>query len=134
MEQTVGLRGLSKLLYTCGERHVARNSWVAELNQAATHLAYRVLAGIPRPIEVGQRNHQGPGCEEFEQYMSETQEQGPATHALARASLIVSQSQLFNFVEVDFNLEATRVGMDGLHGVQGEIRANTTGREQARGQ
>jgi hypothetical protein len=72
-------------------------------------------------MEGRQWDRQDVGREEFEQDVRNTQEQGPAPPALARASVIVPQPQLFDFVEVDFNLEAACVGMDGLDGIQGEI-------------
>src|SRR5215204_7070197 len=96
----------SEFLLTTGAGLSARNSGATEFNQAAAHLAHRVFAGVPRPVEGGQGDRQDPGRKELQQHMSDTQEQGPAAHALARTALIVPEPQLFNLVEIDLNLEA----------------------------
>ena len=72
-------------------------------------------------MEVRQWNRQDAGRKKFEQHVRDTQEQRPAAHALARAPVIVAQPQLFDFVEVNFNLKAARIGLDGFHGIQREI-------------
>src|SRR5215510_7168093 len=101
-------RGITPFLFTTGGGLVARNSGLTEFNQSPPDLPDRVLPGVPRPFEGGQRDGQDPSREEFQQDMRDTQEQGPAAYALPRAALIVAQAQLFDFVEVDFNLAATR--------------------------
>src|SRR5262249_49901059 len=113
--------GLSEFLLTEGAKLLARNSRAAEFPQAAADLAAGVLTWIPRPVARRQRDRQDTGSQELQQHMSEAQEQGPAAYALARAALIVPQPQFFDFIEVDFNLAATRIGMDGLHGIKGQV-------------
>src|SRR5262245_10695980 len=121
MTQIVGLRGLSEFVSRKGNGLVARNSGTAEFSQAAAHLTQGMLPWIPRPIERGQRDGHDAGREELEQQMRHTQEQGPAPDALPRAALIVAQPQLFDFVEVDLNLKAAGIGVDGLYGIKGEV-------------
>lgn len=110
--------GFSPSLFTNGAGLIARNPGAAELNQAAAHLTHGVLAGIPRPIERRQRDRQDPGREELEQQTSHAQKQRPAAHVLSRAALIVAQPWFYDFIEVDFNLEATGIGVHGLHGIE----------------
>src|SRR5581483_1038608 len=123
MREAVVSRGVSKFLLTNGVGLIARNSRAAEVNQASTHLSHGVLAGVPRPVEVRQGDGQDPGGEEFQQHMGDTQEQRPAAYALARATLIVTQPQLFVTIEVDFNLKAPQIAMDGRDGIEGEVGA-----------
>ena len=46
--------------------------------------------------------------------MSDAQEDRPAAYAFATAALIMPQAQLFDLVEVDFDLLASAVNLDGL--------------------
>jgi hypothetical protein len=64
--------------------------------------------------------------------MGNTQKERLAAHALPRATLIVAQAQLLDFIEIDFDLEAARISMDGFHGLKGEARTEQIkAREQA---
>src|SRR5256885_1266436 len=101
MEQTLVSRSLSEFLGTIGAGLLARNSGTTEFNQAATHLAHRVLAGIPRPVESRQGDGHNTRSQELEQQVGDTQKQRPAAHALSRAPLIVAQAQFFKLIEVD---------------------------------
>jgi len=96
---------------------------MAEGNQAATHLPHSILSLIPRPLKVRQREGQDPGSEELEQEMGYTQEERPAPHSLARAALIVPKPQLFDLIDIDFNLEAACIGEDCLYRIEGQIGA-----------
>jgi hypothetical protein len=53
--------------------------------------------------------------------MRHTQEQGPAAHALSRTALIVAQAQFFDLIKIAFDLEAARIGVDHLSGVERQI-------------
>ena len=53
--------------------------------------------------------------------MRHTQKQRPTAYALARAALIVAQPQFFDLIEVNFNLAAPRIRVDGLHGIKSEV-------------
>src|SRR5262245_9209886 len=121
MKQTLGSRSLSEFLLTRGAGLLARNSGTAELSQASTYLSYGVLAGIPRPVESGQRNSEDLRGQESQQHMRYAQEQRPAAHALARTALIVSQPQLLDFLEVDFKLATPRIGTDRRQRSEGEV-------------
>jgi hypothetical protein len=107
----------SQFLFTKGGGLLPRNSWPTELKQAAAHLAYGVLALIPRPVEGRQRDRQDASREELEQQMGYTQKQWPATYALSRATLIVPQPQFLDFIEVNFNLETAGIRVDGFYGL-----------------
>jgi len=132
MKQILVSRSLSEFLLTSGAGLFARNSRAAELNQAAAHLAHGIFPWIPRPIEVRQGGRQDPGGEELEQQMGHTQQERPATDAVAGAALIVAQPQLFDLVEVDLNLKAPGIGVDRFHGSKGEVRTQQVPRREGK--
>src|SRR5918996_6345112 len=121
MTQALVSSGVSEFLLTNGTELIARNSRAAELPQAAAHLPHGVLAGIPRPVEGRQRDGEDISREELQQQMGDTQKERPATHALSRATLIVPQAQFFDFIEVDLDLAAARIGVDCLYGIEGKV-------------
>ena len=130
MREVLLLGGLREFLFTNGNGLIARNSRATELDQASTHLSQGVLPWIPRPIEGRQWDGHDPGREELQQHMRNTQKQRPPADALARAALVVSQAQCFDLIEVDFDLEAPRIGMAGRDGIQRQIGAEQVpGRE-----
>ena len=62
--------------------------------------------------------------------MGDTQKERPATDTVARATLIVPQAQFFDFLAVDFDLAAARVGADCLYGIIGEISTEQVPRRE----
>lgn len=53
--------------------------------------------------------------------MRDTQKQRPAADAAPRTPVILPQPQLFDFVEVEFDLEAPGVGVDRLDGIERKV-------------
>jgi len=130
MQQALVSGGVSEFLLTIGTELIARNLRAAELPQASAHLPHSVLAGIPRPVEGRQRDGEDLSREELQQQMGDAQKERPAAHALSRAPLIVPQAQFFDFIEVDFDLAAARIGADCLHGVEREVSTEQVPRRE----
>jgi hypothetical protein len=123
-------RGVSPFLLPKGAGLSARNSGAAEFNHAAARLSSSICSWIPWPVEVRQRDHQGPRSDNLEQGMGHTQEERPAPYALPGAALVVPEPQLFDLIEVDLNWKAAALGLHGLHGIEGEVGAEQVpGRE-----
>src|ERR1700758_60839 len=119
MTQALVSSGICEFLLMNGTELIARNSRAAELPQAAAHLPHGVLTGIPRPVESRQRDGEDISGEELQQQMGDTQKERPAADALSRTTLIVTQAQFFDFIEVEFDLAAARIGVDCLEGIKG---------------
>jgi hypothetical protein len=130
MTQAVVSSGVSEFLLTNGTELIAKNSRAAELPQASAHLPHGVLTGIPRPVEGRQRDGGDISCEELQQRMGDTQKERPAADALSRATLIVTQTQFFDFIEVDFDLAAAHIGVDCLYGIEGEVSTEQVPRHE----
>src|ERR1700751_3330376 len=62
--------------------------------------------------------------------MGDTQKERPAGGALSPATLIVTQAQFFDFIEVDFDLAAARIGVDCLEGIAGEVSTEQVPRRE----
>src|ERR1700746_3713543 len=114
MTQALASSGICEFLLTNGTELIARNSRAAELPQASAPLPHGVLMGIPRPVEGRQRDGEDISGEELQQQMGDTQKKRPAADAVSAGTLIVTQAQFFDFIEVDFDLAAARIGVDCL--------------------
>src|SRR5262249_50091213 len=72
-----------------------------------------------------------PGRHQFEHRLDRRQEQRPAPDALRALALVVPQAQLFDFIEVDFDLVPTVVGIDRLARIELQVaRQQVPGRDR----
>ena len=91
-----------------------RNPWGAGFDQTPPHLADGILARIPGPMQPGQWHCQYTGRNKLQDHLPQGQKQRPAPDAWATAALIVRQTQLFHFIDVDLNLIPAILGTHRL--------------------